>query len=286
MLKKYYALTKPGIIYGNILTATAGFLLAAALKDKYDLGLLLAVLTGTALVIASGCVFNNFIDRGIDAKMARTKKRALVTQAISGRQALLYAGALGVLGFTILAALTNATTVIVGLVGFLDYVVLYSIFKRRSLYGTLVGSISGATPLVAGYTAVVGTFDWSALILFLIMAVWQMPHFYAIATYRHDDYAAADLPVLPVKLGAATATRHIVAYMVAFLVTVPLLSVFGYTGYIYAIVMTLVALWWLRLGLQGFRAKDSKKWARKVFFRSLLVLLSLSVMISIGAVLP
>lgn len=286
MLKKYYALTKPGIIYGNVLTTTAGFLLASALQESYDLGLLLAVLAGTALVIASGCVFNNYIDRGLDAKMARTQKRALVTHTVSGRQALLYASALGALGFTTLATLTNLTTVIVGLVGFLDYVVLYSIFKRRSVYGTLVGSISGATPLVAGYTAVAGGFDEAALILFLMMAVWQMPHFYAIATYRRDEYAAAGLPVLPVVQGDGMATRHIVAYMAAFLLTAPLLSVFNYTGYIYAIAMTLIALWWLRLGLQGFRTKDSKKWARKVFFRSLLVLLALSFMISIGAMLP
>jgi protoheme IX farnesyltransferase len=286
MFKKYYALTKPGIIYGNVLTTTAGFLLAAALADEYSLGVLLAVLAGTALVIASGCVFNNYIDRGIDAKMLRTQKRALVTHAVSGRQALLYASALGVLGFGILASLTNLTTVIIGLIGFLDYVVLYSYFKRHSVYGTLVGSISGATPIVAGYTAVAGTFDEAALALFLMMAVWQMPHFYAIAIYRGGDYAAAGLPVLPVKQGATVATRHIVAYMAAFLVTVPLLSVLSYTGYIYAIVMVGVALWWLRLGLQGFRAKDSKKWARKVFFKSLLVLLALSVMVSVGAILP
>jgi len=109
VLKAYYQLTKPGIIYGNILTATAGFLFATKLRHIH-IGLLLATLIGTALVIAAACVFNNYIDRGIDKKMARTKKRALVQGAIPARNALVYATVLVLAGFGVLIAKTNWLT--------------------------------------------------------------------------------------------------------------------------------------------------------------------------------
>jgi protoheme IX farnesyltransferase len=286
MIKKYYALTKPGIIYGNVMTAAAGFLMASALHEQFDVWLLLALLTGTALVIASGCVFNNYIDRGIDAKMARTKKRALVTKMVSSRDALVYGTILNLTGFLLLVLFTNWPTVLVGVIGFIDYIVLYSWTKRHSTLSTIVGSVSGATSLVAGYTAVVNGFDSAALLLFLIMVFWQMPHFYAIAIFRYKDYSAASLPVLPVKLGVRTATVHIVLYMLAFLAAITLLTLFNYTGYVFLIVMAGLSLAWLRLGLKGFRTTDSVAWARGLFLFSLIVLLGLSCMLPIGALLP
>jgi len=109
-VKAYYRLTKPGIIYGNAITALAGFLLAS--RGHIDIILGIATLLGISLVIASACVFNNYLDQGIDIKMARTKKRALVTGVIKGQAALVYAVILGIVGFTALAAYTNALTVI------------------------------------------------------------------------------------------------------------------------------------------------------------------------------
>src|ERR1700760_2262680 len=106
-VRTYYYLTKPGIIYGNVLNATSGFLLAAILLKTLPLGLYVATIAGTSLVIAAGCVCNNYIDRGIDKRMARTKKRALVTGKVSARGAILYAALLGVIGFALLAVYTN-----------------------------------------------------------------------------------------------------------------------------------------------------------------------------------
>jgi len=284
LLKTYYRLTKPGIIYGNALTAASGFLLASRWHIK--VGLFLATLAGISLVIASACVINNFIDRHIDQQMARTRQRALVSGQISGQNALIYASVLGVAGFSLLALYTNLLTVAIGLIGFLDYVVLYSIAKRRSVQGTVIGSISGATPIVAGYTAVTGRFDSGALVLFMIMVLWQMPHFYAIAMYRFKDYSNAHLPVLPVKKGMYQTKRQILSYIAAFTISTSLLTAFGYTGYTYLVVMLSVGLVWFLKGLQGFKTSQSEQWARQMFFLSLIVVMVLSATVATGAVLP
>jgi protoheme IX farnesyltransferase len=287
MLKTYYRLTKPGIIYGNSLNVAAGYFLAAGHLKEFDLWRLLAILAGSALVIASGCVFNNFIDRGIDDKMARTKKRALVSGAISGPMALTYGAVLGILGFAVLALWTNWLTVAVGAVGMLFYVVFYSIGKRKTVHGTLIGSVSGAIPPVAGYTALTGQLDAGAWILFVILTAWQMPHFYAIAMYRFNDYKNAGLSVLPVARGMHRAKVEIVAYIVAFIAATSLLTFFGYTGVIYLVVTAALGLTWLWKGIQGFRkGVDDVKWARKMFFFSLIITLTVDIMLSVGALLP
>lgn len=274
----YYQLTKPGIIYGNLMTAAAGFLLAS--KKDIDFGSLLLTLTGIALVIGGACVINNYLDRGLDKKMTRTKKRALVSGAISPKGALIYAVILEVVGFFVLARFTNALTVYIGLIGFADYVFLYAVGKRRSTLGTIIGSVSGAMPLVAGYTAVTGRFDGGALILFLIMTFWQMPHFYAITLRRFKDYKAAGLPVLPVKKGARITKIEILAYVAAFTGSVIALSLYHYTGWIFAVVMTLLGLRWFYMGIKGFSADNDEQWGKKMFLFSLIVLLVMSLLLS------
>lgn len=280
IFQTYYQLTKPGIIYGNIMTAAAGFLFGSV--GHFDYVSFLGVLAGTSLVIGAACVFNNIIDRHIDAKMARTSKRALVTGAISVRNAFIYGFVLLSLGFLILLMYTNMLTVLIGIIGFIDYVLLYGFFKRRTTLGTLVGSVCGATPIIAGYCAASGRFDIAALLLFLIMVVWQMPHFYSIAIYRGKDYASADIPVLPVVKGVSTAKVHIFVYTLSYVIASFLLYVYGNASALYAAVMLLAGLWWLRLSALGFRAGDSEKWARKMFGFSLIILLVFSFMISIN----
>lgn len=284
MFKAYYRLTKPGIIYGNLLTAAGGFLLAS--KRDIDPLLMLALLAGTAFVIGSACVINNYIDRGIDKKMARTKLRPLISGQIKGSHALIYGTVLGVAGFGILALWTNSLTVLVGAIGFIDYLVLYSIWKRRSTLGTIVGSISGATPITAGYTAVTGEFDAAALLLFLILVFWQMPHFYSIAIRRRQDYTAAGLPVLPVAKNILIAKQHIVFYIASFIVATTLLAVMGYTGIVYLGIMLFFGLRWIVLAFQGFGVKDNEHWALRMFMLSLGVILAFSLSISLDAWLP
>lgn len=284
MLREYYKLTKPGIIRGNLITATAGFFLAA--QGHIEWALLAATLAGIAFVIASGCVFNNYIDRGIDKKMDRTKDRALVSGKISGQSALLYATVLGVIGFTLLAVFTNALTVALGIAGVILYVVVYGYWKRRSTIGTVVGSISGALPPVAGYTAVANQLDTGAALLFVLLALWQMPHFYAIAMYRSKEYANADIPVLPVVKGVRLTQIYILLYIASFTAAAALLTLLGYTGLIFVVVAGGLGIYWLLQGIQGFNALNTNRWARGMFGISLLVITALSAALVANAWLP
>lgn len=282
-LRNYYMLTKPGIIYGNILTTFGGYFVGA--QGIIHLISLLGVLFGTAGIIGSACVFNNYMDREIDEKMERTKKRPSVTGLISVKHAMVFAAILGILGSIILLRYTNILTFLIGLIGFIDYVFLYGYSKRKSVHGTLVGSISGAMPIVAGYTAVTNRFDVGALLLFLILAAWQMPHFYAIAIYRLKDYAAAKIPVLPVKNGIQQTKIQILFYTILFLITIILLHVYHYAGLMYLVVMSIISIWWFYKAMQGFTVKDGTKWARKLFFISLLVIMTLSIILPLDAII-
>lgn len=282
MFKNYYLLTKPGIVYGNSIAAIAGFFVAS--KWHINPLLLLVMLVGLGLVIASACVFNNYIDRGIDEKMARTKKRAMVEGTISHTFALTFGTVLGIIGFATLIIFTNLLTAFVAFIGFFFYVVVYGIAKRKTLYGTLIGSIPGAVPPVVGYVAVTNRFDLGSLLLFLILVAWQMPHFYAIAMYRLKDYANAGLPVLPVKSGMLTTKIHILFWVICFLLVTSLLTVFGFTGYLYLTIMGILSITWLVMGIKGFWAKDDTKWAKHMFFFSLIALLLVSLMMSINVI--
>lgn len=282
--KAYYRLAKPGIIYGNLLTASGGFFLAA--KGQVNFEVLLATLAGTALIIGSGCVFNNYIDRGIDAKMRRTRKRALVSGLIPLRAARMYGSVLGLLGVLALSLWTNFLVLAIGLAAWFFYVVLYGIAKRRSVHGTLVGTIPGAAAPVAGYAAASGRLDAGAAILFLIMVFWQMPHFYAIALYRLKDYKAAGLPVMPAKRGVETTKKQILAYIAVFILAAAMLAVLGYAEILYAAVISVVGLYWFWIGAKNFRVSDYALWGRQMFLFSLVVITSFSILLCMNAWLP
>jgi protoheme IX farnesyltransferase len=282
-VNKYYRLTKPGIVYSNAMTAAAGFLFAS--DGHVKLWNLLILLFGTSLIIASACVFNNYIDRGIDAKMKRTKKRATANGKIGALSVNIYATILGVLGFAVLAH-TNLTTFLIGVLAFFSYVVLYGIAKRKTIHGTLVGTIPGAASLVAGYTAVSGRLDLATLLLFLIMLTWQMAHFYSIAIFRLKDYKSAGLPVMPVVKGVKSTKLQIIAYIFVFIIVTIDLSFFGYAGLSFLFVMSGLGMYWLFKAIDGFKVRSDTKWARDMFGYSLIVLLVLSVMVSLNSFLP
>lgn len=276
MIKTYYMLTKPGIIMGNVITTVAGFALAS--HGHFDYKLFVLTLLGLAFIIASAGVFNNYIDRAADAKMARTQHRALATGSISSAKALFFATLLGCSGILCLAIFTNLLTVSVALCGFFVYLVLYAYLKYRSFYGTLVGSIAGAVPPVVGYCAVSNQLDLAALLLFAILVLWQMPHFFAIAIYRIEDYSAASIPVLPVAKGIHTTKLHTIFYIIAFIITTLLLTMMGYTGKVYLITALFLGLVWLGLGLLGFKVNVNQiQWARRMFVVSLVVITSLCI---------
>lgn len=277
-MRTYYMLTKPGIIMGNLITTAGGFALAC--RAGFNFFLFFEMLGGLGFVIASACICNNYIDRYADQKMARTKNRGLAKGTVSPVKALSLATVLGLSGLTILAIFTNLLATLVALAGFFIYVVVYSYVKYFSDCATLLGSISGAVPPVVGYVAVSNSLDMGALLLFLILVLWQMPHFYSIALYRQDEYAAASIPVLPITKGVYVTKVQMVAYIVAFMTATAMLTVLGYTGYAYLIIATLLGGTWLALSFKGFKAKDDKRWARKMFAVSLVTIVGLSILLA------
>jgi heme o synthase len=284
-IKNYLLVAKPGIIFGNMVSAAGGFFLAS--KGRADAAALLATVTGISLVVASGCVFNNCVDRKIDRKMNRTRNRALAKGLISLKIAVTYAAMLGIAGAALLYAATNLLAVLIVLAGLVIYVGVYSLYmKRNSVYGALIGSLAGATPPLAGYCAVTGRFDLGAVILLSMFSLWQMPHCYAIAVFRLDDYAAAAIPVLPVTQGTAAARTHIAGYIMAFVGTTLMLTFAGYTGYRTFAVAIVLGLSWLYLAWSGYKSSDERLWARRLFIFSILTIFVLSVMMSIDFTVP
>ncbi|WP_239324616.1 heme o synthase [Snodgrassella gandavensis] len=286
MIKPYLQVTKPGIIVGNLISVVGGFLLAA--KGSINGYLLILTLLGVSLVVASGCAFNNLIDRDIDPKMERTKNRVLARGLASARVTFALATILGIAGFAILYFGANPLAMWLSVMGFVVYVGIYSLYmKRHSVYGTLIGSLSGAAPPVIGYCAVSNNFDAGALILLAIFSLWQMPHSYAIAIYRFKDYQAANIPVLPVVKGIAVAKHHITFYIIAFMFATLMLSIGGYAGYKYLIVAAAVSMWWLCMALSGYKAQNNDRiWARKLFVFSIIAITTLSIMMSVDFMTP
>ena len=285
MLKKYLFLTKPGILFGNFITTLGGYFLAA--QGSVDFLLLLLTLLGTTLVVASGCVINNVIDQDIDQKMQRTQNRALVQKTISVPIALSYACVLGIIGFGILWFEVNAYAFLFAVIGFVVYVIFYSLWtKRTTIHQTIIGSISGASPPVIGYTAVTGQFDLAALLIFSGYALWQMPHSWAIAVYRFDDYKNANIPILPVARSIQRTKIESLIYVVLFTICMNALFVYGYTHWIYLIILNALCIYWFYIGLLGFKAENDQLWAKRFFLFSVILITIVSLSFSFCALSP
>lgn len=271
-LLAYYQLTKPGIIRGNAIHVLAGGLLASV--AGVDWRTLLGVLAGTSLVIASACVVNNYIDRDIDAKMKRTQKRPSVTGVVSPRSAGIFASILATIGLYVLFIFTNPIVVVIGAVAYLMYVVVYGIAKRRSVHSTLIGAIPGALPAMAGYVAIEGSLTFASVLVFLLVFLWQMPHFYAISVFRKHEYKAASIPVLGVVRPIGVVKRYVLGYMIAYLACIVLLIGFDVLGPPAGVLLLAGAAYWLGTHARMRRAGD-ERWARSVFGVSLLLTLIL-----------
>lgn len=275
----YLRLVKPGIVTGNLISTAGGFLLGA--RGAVDVRLLAAAIAGVALVVAGGCVFNNVIDRDIDALMSRTAGRPMVTGEVGVTTATTYGAALSAAGLLLLTLIAGRLAATVAAAGLLIYVGPYSLwFKRRSPVGVIVGSFAGATPPVIGYAAATGRLDGAAALLFLMFALWQIPHSDAIAIVRRADYAAAGVPVHPVRHGVAATKFRIVLVIAAFGLASVLLPLAGFAGGAYLGAAVLCGTGWLAVALSG-RTVDDGRWARRIFLASLCCLLILCLMMAV-----
>lgn len=266
--KDFVALTKPGILRSNILASFGGFWLAS--RWEIDWLLLVWVLLGTLLVMASSCVFNNFLDRDFDVKMERTRERALPAGRIHPRIVFWYGTVLGILGLAIFIIFTNLITVALAVIGMFFYIVVYTAWlKRTSTWSTSVGGVSGAMPPVIGYTAVVGGIDPGAILLFAILFLWQPPHFWALGIRRKEEYRAAGFPLLPVVKGVRRTQWQMIPYVALLIPAGILLYTYGYVGWIFPIVSTIMGVIWLYICIRSLRSDDETKWSRTSFLFSI-----------------
>lgn len=279
----YLHLTKPGITISNLMTAFAGLWLAS----EGSLNLKLAVLTllGTAFVIASGAALNNYYDRELDLKMKRTKNRGLAAGRIHPRNALAIGIALLIAGLVVLAVFANPLAAVWGLIGHIFYVLIYTPLKRVTTLNTVIGGISGAVPPVIGWVAVTNSMDMGAWILFLILFLWQPPHFLALAMLKVEDYRAGSIPMLPVVKGFAETKRQMFLWAATLVPASLLLFFHGNVGYLYLGTAIVLGIIYLVLLFQGFNTKDDLAWAKKLFGYSLIYLTTLSVMMIISSVI-
>jgi protoheme IX farnesyltransferase len=278
-MKEYVRLMKPGIIMGNLIAALGGFFLAS--KGHVDWVIFLGMSIGLSFVIGSACVFNNIHDRFMDEKMTRTKKRPLVTKTVELKPAFIFGILLLFFGILTLWKMTTVLALICSLVGFFVYVFLYTPLKPKTYHGTLVGAIAGAMPPVVGYVAVVNKIDTMSIILFLIFAFWQMPHFFAIALYRMPDYAQANIPIHPIIKGVDATKKQIAFYTFAFSFMAVMPFFLGYTGWIYFIIIVALSAYWFFLAFQGLMEKKEERWAKKIFGTSLLIVTLMSVLLGL-----
>jgi protoheme IX farnesyltransferase len=231
-LREYYELCKPRVVMLITFTAVVGMFLAT--PGMVPLDVLLLGSLGITLMAASAAAVNQLLDRHVDARMARTCGRPLVTGTLGVAESLGFAAAIGAIGFVVLYAWINALTAWLTLATLIGYAGIYTLYlKRATPQNIVIGGAAGAAPPVLGWVAVTGTIDPHALLLFLIVFVWTPPHFWALAIDRRDEYAKVDIPMLPVTHGIEFTRLQVLLYTVLLIVVSVLPFVFGMSGYVY-----------------------------------------------------
>ena len=233
-LHEYYELCKPRVVMLIVFTAIIGMFLAVPGLPPFS-----ALVWGTlgiTLQAASAAAVNQIIDRGVDARMARTCGRPLVTGTLSMTESIAFATALGLSGFVLLWFWVNPLTAVLTQFTLIGYAGIYTLYlKRATPQNIVIGGAAGAAPPVLGWAAVTGTIDPHALLLFLIIFIWTPPHFWALAIERRDEYAKVNIPMLPVTHGIEYTRVQVLLYTVLLLVTSILPFVFGMSGLIYLV---------------------------------------------------
>jgi heme o synthase len=267
VFKDLVALTKPRIIRLNLIAAFGGFWVAS--KWDIDWMLLVWMLIGSTLTMASSTVFNNYLDRDFDTKMERTKGRALPQGRMSPNYVLLYAILLGIVGLAVLFLLVNTRAGLLGILGMFVYVVVYTMWlKRHSTWSTSIGGVSGAVPPVIGYVAVTNEVDAGAWLLFAILFLWQPPHFWSLAIRRKEEYRAAGFPLLPVVKGVTRTKWQMLPYILFLIPATIFMYTLDYVGIYFLIICLALEIAWLIHALTGLRAANDDKWAKIDFLFS------------------
>ena len=231
-LHAYYELTKPRVVALIVFTAIVGMFLSV--EGMVSPSVLIFGALGIGLSAASGAAFNHLLDRRADRIMARTSGRPLPTGTVDTISALIFASALAVGSVLLLVSMVNSLTAVLCFASMIGYAVIYTVWlKHATPQNIVIGGAAGAMPPVLGWTAVTGEVAPDALLLFLIIFCWTPPHFWALALYRREEYAAAGIPMLPVTHGQRYTLLQMVLYTVLLLAVSVLPFVIGMSGWMY-----------------------------------------------------
>jgi protoheme IX farnesyltransferase len=239
ILKGYVALTKPRII--ELLLVTTLPTMVVADKGIPGLGLVLATLIGGTLAAGGANALNMVYDRDIDSIMERTKNRPLVTGVMTPMAAAVFALALELAAFVVLATTVNFLSAWLAMAATAFYVLVYTMWlKRRSKQNIVIGGAAGAVPVLIGWSAVTNSLSWTPVLLFAVIFIWTPPHFWALAVRYRDDYAAAKVPMMPVVASLRRTTLEILVYSVVLWVVTMWLGPIAHLGWIYAVSATIL----------------------------------------------
>jgi len=244
--KDYLELTKPRVVALMILTSVIGMFLSV--PGLVPLDILILGNLGIALCAGSAAAVNHLVDRQVDLKMARTRYRPVATGRVDPLPAAVFAAILGVVGVWVLMMFVNTLTAVLTVLALFGYAVVYTLWlKRATPQNIVIGGLAGAAPPLLGWTAVTGDIHPHALLLVLIIFAWTPPHFWALAVHRKDDYADAEIPMLPVTHGERYTKLNILLYTFIMIVTTLLPFIFGMFSWLYllgAIVFGAGFLYW------------------------------------------
>lgn len=230
--RAYFEMTKPKVVALMLLTVLVGMCLA--MPTILPVQPLVAGLLGIAMMAGSAAALNHLIDRRIDGLMARTYNRPLPKGRVSAMRALLFAAALGSLGFVILYVFTNPLTAWLTFASLIGYALIYTAYlKRATPQNIVIGGLAGAMPPLLGWTAVTNQFHGHALLLVIIIFLWTPPHFWALAIHRRAEYAKVDIPMLPVTHGVEFTKTCILLYTILLAIACLLPVLVGMSGPLY-----------------------------------------------------
>jgi heme o synthase len=268
----YVALTKPRII--ELLLVTTLPTMVVAKRGVPSIWLMVATLVGGTLAAGGANAINMVVDRDIDRLMKRTENRPLVTGAMSPRAALTFALTLEVGAFVELWLAVNLLSAVLAVSATLFYVFVYTLWlKRRSSQNIVIGGAAGAVPVLVGWAAVTDSLSWAPVVLFAIIFIWTPPHFWSLAVRYKEDYAAADVPMLPVVASMKRTTREIVLYTVVLVALSLLFGPVAHLGLGYMVVAAVLGAGFLfmatRLWNLSRRDRASGRDAMRVFSYSI-----------------
>ena len=230
--RDYLELCKPNVVALMLLTSLIGMLLAT--PGAVPLDILIFGNLGIALCAGAAAAVNHVVDRHIDEKMARTANRPIAKGRLSPNQAITFALLTGLLGVVVLVLFTNLLTAWLTLASSIGYAFIYTMYlKRATPQNIVIGGLAGAAPPLLGWVAVTGEVHYNALLLVLIIFAWTPPHFWALALHRKEEYAKADIPMLPVTHGDTYTKINIVLYTLMLIVVTVMPYLTGLFGWLY-----------------------------------------------------